>query len=157
MTDPGESHSEVTLRSARDDDSASLRAWRNDPDAVRYSVSRRAVTIAEHERWFRRVQDDSDRFRVWIAEQHGERVGQVRIDITGEAGTVSIAVAPTHRGHGVGTAMLRALTESVHAEGAPRVLIALVRSDNAASLRAFEAATFHRVAGEGDLVHLEWP
>jgi len=158
LTADRERHSQVTLRPARDDDSASLLAWRNDPDAVRFSVSGRAVTAEEHQRWFSRVVDDPERTRLWIAEQQDEPVGQVRIDINAGVGTVSIAVDPGHRGRGVGTAMLRALTETVNAGGAPRHLIALVRSDNTASLHAFEAATFHRVAGgDRDFLQLEWP
>lgn len=137
---------------------ASLFAWRNDPDAVRFSISGRAVTADEHKRWLGRVLDDPASTRLWIAEQHGEPIGQVRLDISAGVGTVSIAVDPGRRGRGVGTAMLRALTASVHAGDGPRHLVALVRSDNPASLHAFEAATFHRVAGDdGDFLRLEWP
>jgi RimJ/RimL family protein N-acetyltransferase len=153
-----ERHPQVTLRAARDDDSASLLAWRNDPDAVRFSVSGRPVTVEEHQRWFSRVVGDPERARLWIAEQGNEAVGQVRVDINAGVGTVSIAVDSGHRGRGVGTAMLRALTESVRTGGGPLHLVALVRADNTASLHAFEAATFHRVAGgDDDFLQLEWP
>jgi RimJ/RimL family protein N-acetyltransferase len=158
LTVDRERHPQVTLRAARDEDSASLLAWRNDADAVRFSISGRAVTVEEHQRWFSGIVDDPERTRLWIAEQHDEPVGQVRIDIDAGIGTVSIAVDPGHRGRGVGTAMLRALTASVHTGDAPRQLVALVRSDNPASLHAFEAAAFHRVAGGvGDFLRLEWP
>jgi RimJ/RimL family protein N-acetyltransferase len=148
---------QVTLRAAREEDSEMLMALRNDPDAVRFSVTGRAVTSEEHERWFRTVRSDPSRCRIWIAEDGSTPVGQLRVDLDGDSGTVSIAVAADHRGRGIGTAMLRALVIKAGAEGAPSRLMAVVRSDNAASLHAFAAAGFRR-AGEGsEFLELEWP
>jgi UDP-2,4-diacetamido-2,4,6-trideoxy-beta-L-altropyranose hydrolase len=148
---------QVRLRPAQEEDSARLLALRNDPDAVGFSVSGRAVTVEEHERWFRRVRDDPAHHRLWIAEQGGEPVGQVRVDITGGTGTVSIAVEAGHRGRGVGTSMLQAVVAQVGVEGAPSRLTSVVRSDNAASLRAFAAAGFRQVATGAEFLELEWP
>jgi len=134
-----------------------LMALRNDPDAVRTSVGGRAVTSEEHEHWFSKVRSDPSRCRIWIAEDGAETVGQVRIDLNGDAGAVSIAVGVDHRGRGIGTAMLRAVVAQAGGEGAPSRLTAVVRSDNAASLHAFAAAGF-RCIGEGsEFLELEWP
>jgi len=148
---------QVRLRPALENDSAMLLALRNDPDAVGFSVSGRAVTVAEHERWFRRVRDDPAHHRLWIAEEDGRPVGQVRVDVTGDIGTVSIGVAAGHRGRGVGTSMLHAVVAKVGVDAAPSRLTAVVRPDNPASLRAFAAAGFRRVAAGAELVELEWP
>ena len=148
---------QVTLRPAGEADSTLLLALRNDADAVSFSVTGRAVTIEEHERWFRTVRDDPAHHRLWIAEQDGEPVGQVRIDIAGETGTVSIAVQPGHRGHGLGTAMLHAIMGTVVADGVPARLTATVRDDNTASIRAFAAAEFRQVATGGSFLEFEWP
>jgi UDP-2,4-diacetamido-2,4,6-trideoxy-beta-L-altropyranose hydrolase len=148
---------QVTLRSAREDDSAMLMALRNDPDAIAFSVSGRAVTAEEHERWFARVLADQAPHRLWIAESNGEPVGQLRIDIAADSGTVSIAVSPEHRGRGIATAMLQALVSNVAAEGTPSRLTAVVRSDNAASRRAFAAVGFREVVTEAVFLELEWP
>jgi L-amino acid N-acyltransferase YncA len=134
-----------------------LLALRNDPDAVSLSVTGRAVTAEEHERWFRRVRDDPAHHRLWIAEQDSEPVGQMRVDIAGDTGTVSITVHSDHRRHGLGTAMLRAMVVRVAVEGVPSRLTAVVRADNTASLRAFTAADFRQVAGGAVFLELEWP
>ena len=42
----------VTLRPARDDDAERLLEWRNDADAIRFSVSGRRVTSEDHAQWF---------------------------------------------------------------------------------------------------------
>jgi L-amino acid N-acyltransferase YncA len=134
-----------------------LMAWRNDPDTVGFSVSRRAVTAEEHERWFRRVRDDPAHHRLWIAEDDGQPVGQVRVDVAGDTGTVSIAVESGRRGRGLGTSMLQALLAKAAAEGVPSRLTALVRADNAASLRAFAATGFRQASKGAEFLELEWP
>ncbi len=148
---------EITLRAARDEDSEMLMTLRNDPDAVRYSVSGRAVTSEEHGHWFSVVRGDPSRCRIWIAEDGAETVGQVRIDLSGDCGVVSIAVGVDHRGRGVGTAMLKAVVARVGLDGAPSRLTAMVRSDNAASLHAFAAAGFRRGVDGTEFQEFEWP
>ena len=99
---------EVVLRPATSADRALLIEWRNDQDVVRYSLSGRPVAAAEHANWLTaRLAEPAP--RLWIAEEAGEPVGQVRIDLEDETGTVSISVAPARRGRGVGSRMLRAL------------------------------------------------
>jgi L-amino acid N-acyltransferase YncA len=100
---------------------------------------------------------DSEGCRLWIAESGGESAGQVRVDIAGNTGTVSIAVQPEQRGHGVGTAMLQSLLAKVAADGSPARLRAVVRSDNAASLHAFAHAGFREVTNDVTFLELEWP
>jgi RimJ/RimL family protein N-acetyltransferase len=133
----------VTLRPARSDDAERVREWRNDGDAVRFSVTGRPVSAAEHQRWFTAILAGGD-VRLWIAEEAGEAVGQVRLDVTEATGTVSIAVAGEHRGRSLAVSMLRALIEVVAADGDVRRLTALTHPDNTSSLRAFERAGFRR-------------
>jgi UDP-2,4-diacetamido-2,4,6-trideoxy-beta-L-altropyranose hydrolase len=148
---------QVRLRPPGDDDSALLMAWRNDPATVGFSLSGCAVTAEEHERWFAKVRDDPAHHRLWIAEDDGQPVGQVRIDVTGDTGSVSIAVESGRRGRGLGTAMLRALLATIAAEGVLSRMTAVVRADNAASLRAFAAVGFRQTASEPVFLELEWP
>jgi RimJ/RimL family protein N-acetyltransferase len=144
----------VTLRPARQDDAARIREWRNDGDAVRFSVTGRPVSTAEHRRWFTALLADASA-RLWIAEQAGTALGQVRLDVADGTGTVSIAVAPEHRGRGVAVAMLGALVDSVAGDQDVRRLRALIHPDNASSLHAFERAGFRRAgAAEGGFVVL---
>lgn len=133
----------VTLRPARADDAGRVMEWRNDGDAVRFSVTGRPVSAAEHQRWFTTMLANGD-VRLWIAEEAGEAVGQVRLDVTDGTGTVSIAVAREHRGRGLAVTMLRALIEVVAADGDLRRLEALTHPENTSSLRAFERAGFRR-------------
>jgi UDP-2,4-diacetamido-2,4,6-trideoxy-beta-L-altropyranose hydrolase len=133
----------VTLRDATDLDGPLLLAWRNDPDAVRFSITARAVTPAEHAVWLAARLADPDT-RLWVAMEDGRPVGQVRVDISDATGTVSIGIAPAHRGRGIGSAVLRAMLAEVERDPRVRRLRAVAHAENMASARAFERAGFQR-------------
>lgn len=139
---------DIVLRPATHADAALLLEWRNDPDAVRFSLTGRAVGASPHASWLAaRLAGNAP--RLWIAEEGSDPVGQVRVDLDGATGTVSIAVAPAHRGRGVGTGILRALLIEMEANSQVGTLQATVHADNAASLRAFERAGFQGRDGPG--------
>jgi UDP-2,4-diacetamido-2,4,6-trideoxy-beta-L-altropyranose hydrolase len=147
----------ITLRRVRSDDADLIREWRNDEDAVRFSVTGRPVSPGEHALWFAGQVDDPARL-FWIAEQRGNPVGEVRVDLSGREGTVSIAVAPEWRGCGIGTSILRVLLSEIVRHPEVSTLTALARQDNTASVRAFERAGFRSLQRpEGEFVRLQWP
>jgi RimJ/RimL family protein N-acetyltransferase len=151
----GHLRAEVTLRPATEHDSGVLLEWRNDPDAIRFSVSGRGVTPAEHREWLSgRLADPGT--RLWIAERGGAPVGQVRVDMEEGIGTVSVAVAPSQRGHGLGSAVLQAMVFEMEADPGVQRLRALAHTENTASIRAFERAGFDREGRhEPDFIVLE--
>lgn len=131
----------VHLRPAGPADRDRLLAWRNDPTTVRHSRTAAAVTDDDHDRWFAaRLEDPAT--RLCIGEVDGEPVGMVRVDIARAVGTISIAIDPTRRGEGLGTAVLRALLETWRSDFQAVRLVADVSIDNPASRRAFLAAGF---------------
>jgi RimJ/RimL family protein N-acetyltransferase len=134
---------EVTLRAAREDDVSLIRDWRNDADTVRVSITARPVSEAEHARWLAVTLADPGT-RLWVAEEHGVPVGQVRVDLDGDAGVFSIVVAPRHRGRGIGQAMLRRALAEVERERLATTMTALAREDNLSSIHAFEQVGFSR-------------
>ena len=115
--------------------SAFFLACRNDTDAVRHSRSRRPIGREEHTRWFAAKIDDPG-VRLGVAVLHGESVGTVRVDVRGGIGEVGIAVAPTFRGQGLGTAMLEALVCDVSADPQVVALTASVHAGNTPSMRS---------------------
>lgn len=153
----GTQHPRVTLRPVRPDDVALLFQWRNDHDAVRFSVSGRAVTLDEHSKWVvQRLRDPAT--RLWIAEEDGVAVGQVRLDVDDDAALVSIAVAAGQRGRGVGSAILQEMQAVLLVTGPVSRLRALIHPDNGASLRAFTRAGFRRMgAADAGFLVFEWP
>jgi RimJ/RimL family protein N-acetyltransferase len=142
------------LRPATPADEALLLLWRNDPAVVRWSITGRPVAPGAHAHWLAaRLAGPNP--RLWIAEEAGEAVGQVRVDRDDETGTVSIATAPGHRGRGVGSRMLGALVAEMEADHELRTLLAMVHPDNAASLNLFQRAGFLSVGSRQGFVIFE--
>jgi spore coat polysaccharide biosynthesis protein SpsF len=132
---------ELWLRPAIDTDCDFVLDLRNDDVAVRFSVTGTTVDRAGHREWFtRRLTDPAT--RIWIAVVDDQRVGQARVDVVAGVGTVSIAVAPDHRGKGHATAMLLALQAALRADLQVKVLRAEIHRENESSVRAFAKAGF---------------
>ncbi|HSW42414.1 MAG TPA: GNAT family N-acetyltransferase [Patescibacteria group bacterium] len=135
---PGRLH----LRPARFADAGRLLEWANDPATRAASFGREPIEWAAHVRWLGAVLADPDR-RLWIAEEAGTAVGQVRVDRTPDGvGVVSLGLGPAARGRGLGRALLGlGLAAAVRELGISRAR-AVVRSGNLASRRLFEGAGF---------------
>jgi UDP-2,4-diacetamido-2,4,6-trideoxy-beta-L-altropyranose hydrolase len=134
---------DVTVRAAREGDVVFIRALRNDADAVRFSTNARAVSEAEHARWFASTLANPQ-MRLWVAEEDGIPVGQVRVAIDGEKGVFSIAVEGSARGRGLGQAMLRLALAEIERQRLVSTMTAVTHPDNPASIHAFEQVGFTR-------------
>lgn len=144
---------DVTLRAARADDVSLIRSLRNDADAVRFSMSARAVSEAEHARWFEARLADS-RTHLWVAEERGIPVGQVRVDLDGGVGVLSIAVVPAARGRGVAQALLGLALAEIERLRLVGTVTALTHPENLRSIYAFEKVGFRRreISGDGFVI-----
>lgn len=139
----------LRLRPATPDDARRVWLWRNDPAARAASRNSDEIAWEAHAAWFPAA---LTRTRMLIAERGGEPVGMARLD-PGPAGeTVSLNLAPEHRGQGLGRCVLEAVCAA-----APSPLLAEVREDNAASLRIFRACGFGETARGGGFVQLRRP
>jgi len=147
----------ITLRPATPGDSEALLAWRNDPDTRRMSRSTAPVSPAEHGAWYAAALADPGRL-LWVGESAGRSAGVVGFRLQQAARwEVSITVAPTSRGVGVGARLLAAGMARLAAERPGSVVTAAVRAENPASRRLFEASGF-RLVGEADgFRHYERP
>ena len=113
---------------------ADVRAVSNDPTIVE---------LARHAAWYiHRLAAGA----FWIIEHDEAPVGTVRID----DGRISIALATTARGKGVGK---RAIAAACTLWAQP--VIAQVRPDNQPSRAAFEAAGFVST-GDSEMVTYQW-
>jgi spore coat polysaccharide biosynthesis protein SpsF len=128
--------------------SAFFLVCRNDTEAVKHSRSQRPIGRAEHARWFAGVIEEPG-VRMRVALLGGEPVGTVRVDVHGGVGEVGIAVSPSFRGQGLGTAILEALLVDVAADPQVVTLIAAVHTGNTASMRAFARVGFVAAGADG--------
>jgi RimJ/RimL family protein N-acetyltransferase len=145
----------LRLRPATESDRDLLLQLRNDPDAVRFARTGRPVTEDQHGRWLR-SRLDTPSTRLWVAEDGGRPVGQVRVDVTNGAGLVSVAVARDSRGQGYAGRMLTLLQDALRADFQVRELEAEIHVDNHASRLAFERAGFTPVGEEPPFSRWRW-
>jgi UDP-2,4-diacetamido-2,4,6-trideoxy-beta-L-altropyranose hydrolase len=152
------------LRRATHDDGPMLLEWRNDPETLRQSLNTAEVDPAEHRRWLERRLLDTTGCRIYVAEQDGQPVAQLRVDADADAGVgvgvVSVSVAAVARGRGLGRTVIADGTRRAAEELRLRVVRAVVREGNVASLRAFRAAGYRdsdvREDGGAGVAILEW-
>ena len=146
----------LSLRDAAPSDEAILLEWANDPAVRQASFDSSPIAAETHARWYgAKLQSPDTAF--FIAEQDGRPVGYARVDRWGpDTGEIAVSVEAAARGQGLGTRLI-ALAARRGAEylGASRV-VARVRSENEASVRAFVSAGFVRLQG-GEDVTLVWP
>lgn len=131
----------LTARPANDADARLLFDWRNDPTTRAVSRSTDRLSWGAHVAWLSQVLVDPAR-QLLVVEDTTGPVGTVRWDhLSGIDWEVSITVAPTHRGQGLGRAVLRA-GENLVSSSLPRRLIATVHVENLTSLRLFKNAGY---------------
>jgi RimJ/RimL family protein N-acetyltransferase len=138
----------VRLRRAAREDATAIWELRNSPDVRATSRRRHELDRAEFEQEIVAAIEDA-RTEVFVVEVEAETAGYVRIDPQAKSDEfeIGIAIASAWRGRGVGTAAIAEATDSFLESRPDAVIVALVRSENASSARAFESAGY-RPAGE---------
>jgi UDP-2,4-diacetamido-2,4,6-trideoxy-beta-L-altropyranose hydrolase len=132
----------LALRPAELDDARLLWDWVNDPDVRGRAFSTDVIPWETHSRWLAdRVADPLS--HIWIASApNGDAVGQVRFETRGGSTEVAISVAGRARGKGWGGALIDAGVRRLFVETDVESVLARVKPDNIASLRAFDSAAF---------------
>lgn len=143
------------LRRATIDDALDVLRWRNDPHTRAMSRDDSMLEAQAHLDWFARAVEDPDRLLL-IGEHAAASVGMVRFDRLDQAWEVSINIAPEARGQGHGAPLLGAGLAAFAAAHPGVEVLAVIRPDNAASLRLFEGLGFRPAGGDGDLMRFRW-
>lgn len=160
-----ETNKSVVLRKATMGDAELLFQWKNDPDTIANSITKRGVTMEEHIHWLQNVIHNSNR-QLFILEIDGVPVGQLRLDmevmdrgydeiqnnenVPDIMAEISYGLALEHRGKGIGRVLLE------QAEGLAKTLrlkelTAEVLPHNIASMKLFRSLDFEETQN-GELV-----
>lgn len=139
----------MLVRPATHDDAAFLLALRNDPEVRAGSRSTAPVNSDEHQAWLGQVLADPDR-HLLVVEREGEAVGQVRFDSQADGWEISVSLIPAARGGGAGAAAIEAGIAWLRERDEHGAVVAVVRDENVASVRAFRRAGFAEAGTESD-------
>lgn len=151
---PAETPPSIRLRPATALDEALLLEWRNDEQTRQMSLDTRPVAASDHHRWLADALKDPGR-RLFIAEVGGVAIGTTRLDHLPSAWSISITVAPQHRGAGHGGTLLRLTAEWFGAHLRGGVIAAAVKRTNRASLALFLRSGYVVAAEDAALIRLE--
>ena len=139
--------SRVRVRRVREQDCELLWHWANDPEVRARAFSTTPIPWTDHVTWFEKKIAFADCLLLVGIDAEDSPVGQVRFDSDAEGiGTIDISIDRSRRGEGFGLELLRAALRVARISGI-RTARALVKPDNAPSLRLFAAAGFENVGG----------
>lgn len=138
-------HAAVGWRAADESDETWLFELQSMPETRRYARNSQAPDLSTHRRWYADLLRNPAR-TLAVLEMQGQAVGFVRLDPCGSDAApkfeVSIAVAPSFHGRGIGRAGL----SLARACARDAILVATVLDANTASRRLFETCGY-RPAG----------
>lgn len=133
--------SSLSLRPATRSDARLLWLWRND-ESVRLTAFQTAYVRWEtHCEWLE-MKLSADDVRMWILEEDGLPVGQIRYDRTPNGAEIDVTVAPECRNRGLGKKLLQLSAKQACVSLGVEMLVGIVKSANEASKRVFTASGF---------------
>lgn len=148
----------LSLRPATIADAIDILAWRNNVITRKMSGSSELISEASHLEWFEKVIENPKKIILIAFDEHIKtKIGMVRFDLNDDLSSaeISININPEYRSEGYGHQSLIYATDYVSV-ACPTCsgIEAVVRLENAASIRAFSSAGYREVARKSDLIHL---
>ncbi len=133
----------VFFRPASEEDCRDLWLWRNNSEVRKWSLSRERISYDKHREWFQSKLRDK-RVNIYVFEnKNGNKIGQVRFEITKNLAHININLNPKYIGQGFGKRIIRQATGLFFRKKHGIVeVIAEVLKENVASRRAFERAGY---------------
>ena len=140
----------LTLRRAATQDCRLIFEWANDPEVRAASFSPQTISWESHMQWYSAKLRDPN-FLFYVAtNENGAPLGQVRFEMTGSEGVISLSLAPDARGKRLGPALIAQGTEQFFLQSDANLVHAYIRTDNPVSAIAFQKADFTD-AGAADI------
>lgn len=144
MLDP----TSITLDSVQENDCKTLWNWANDPHTRAVSFSSKPIPWEDHLRWFTEKLHSNDCVLYKATNQHGVPLGLARFDLGQGGPVISVNLDPDFRSLGLGSELIHIATERVMREKNPGKVDALIKKENAASVKAFIKAGYEKVGEE---------
>ena len=129
----------ISLREIEMKDAEIILSWRNDAITRKFSINSDIIEYKNHVVWLETVIDNPNR-DILMAEVNDIPVGHIRFDR--EFIEVSITVAPDYRYSGIGSELLKKSSDLYLENNKDGILLARIKPDNTASLKAFKNAGY---------------
>lgn len=134
----------IEFKAVDEQDGDRLFNWANDNIVRKNSFSSEEISYETHKKWFLK-NISSESVKIFIVIEDDEEIGQIRVDIRDDMGTIGYSVDKNFRGKGYGTKILIELVEFIsELDIGIKLLSGKVKYSNLASQRAFEKAGYSR-------------
>jgi UDP-2,4-diacetamido-2,4,6-trideoxy-beta-L-altropyranose hydrolase len=140
----------LILRNATKEDCAMILDWVNDPDTRKWSYNRNPITLEEHKKWFAACLAEPESIYLIAEDGLSTPVGQIRFQKIENGYEVHVLVAKQFRGGGTGSKLIRKASLFLHEKKGRQNIMARAKSDNIASVKAFEKAGY-RITAEQEI------
>ena len=135
------SDTEITFRFANESDVDTYFNWANDPLVRKYSFNQNNIDYESHVKWFKAKLLSQDCY-FYLFRKSEKKVGQVRIDRSGEEIVIGISVDVAFRGQSAGLEMLKLSCNDYLVKNPTAEIIAYIKKDNLSSYSTFIKAGF---------------
>ena len=136
--------SPIALREVVPEDAQILWTWVNDPASRASAFDPTPISWETHQEWFRNHLSNISCTMLMAFDEFGFDVGQVRFEaISLSQAEIDVSVAPSKRGLGLGSRLIRSGCAEVAVAKEIHVVHAFIRPENESSRRAFEKSGFH--------------
>jgi UDP-2,4-diacetamido-2,4,6-trideoxy-beta-L-altropyranose hydrolase len=147
----------MSMRPVTMSDSEILFEWRNDPTTYQYCLSSKEVKWEDHLNWLDKVIASDDVF-LFIIDDNGRPVGQVRFNVYGDRAEISITIGAKFRGKGLGSkAISHAIYEFLGNNSNIESITARIRHENKASIDMFQKLGFSVENQDDELIYMVYP
>ncbi|MVM30988.1 GNAT family N-acetyltransferase [Spirosoma sp. HMF4905] len=142
----------LTYRTAQPADARLYFDWANDPDTRQQSFNSAPISLETHTAWFTRKLVDPNALLLIFSNEVGQPVGQVRFERTPIADMpdeiiIGISVDSRQRGKGLASQLIQQACAICQKRWDAVTIHAYIKSENQASVRAFQRAGF-KLSGE---------
>lgn len=133
------------LRKGNQTDVDLLYEWANDAAVRQNAFHTEPIPYENHVKWFAKVLADASVYQ-YILCQEELPVGQIRLNVEGNAALIDYSISAEHRGKGYGSALLELAKKQIAIDKISGVtkMVGQVKYGNTASARAFEKCGFTR-------------
>ena len=126
--------------------------WANETEVRRNSFTTEEIIWENHQEWYQKLLTDKSR-KLYIFYRSVQPIGMIRYDITDTCARISYSVAKEFRHKGYGKAMVEQAEEVLRKERPDiQTIIAVVKLENAASMRIFEELCYQK--SEEDMAYV---
>ena len=134
---------QLSLRPAEEGDCGLLWQWRNEENTRKWSFNTDYVPYEEHKSWFLSKLNSADSKLLIVSDEREREIGQVRFDISqSKSAEINISIEASKRNEGYGSAALKLACQHALEKFNIAKVIAHIREENEASIRAFTKAGF---------------